>query len=109
MQERVAGVSVCIAKCLNLSTVTRAHVPRQRAAGAPAAASTVDTGTGIYTLIVLALLPCSVRMAVRGRTSCSNLAGIEVCFCASFLAQTKKERGATSGLLHKAAVQISLV
>ena len=24
-------------------------------------------------------------------------------FCASFLAQTKKERGATSGLTHKAA------
>jgi hypothetical protein len=36
-------------------------------------------------------------------------ARIEVCFCASFLAQTKKERGATSGLIHKAAVQISLM
>jgi hypothetical protein len=35
--------------------------------------------------------------------------GIEVCFCASFLAQTKKERGATSGLIQKAAVQISLM
>ena len=35
--------------------------------------------------------------------------GSEVYFCASFLAQTKKERGATSGLTHKAAVQISLV
>jgi hypothetical protein len=33
----------------------------------------------------------------------------EVYFCASFLAQTKKERSATSGLTHKAAVQISLV
>ena len=33
----------------------------------------------------------------------------ELYFCASFLAQTKKERGATSGLTHKAAVQISLV
>jgi hypothetical protein len=27
-------------------------------------------------------------------------AEIEVCFCASFLAQTKKERSATSGLIH---------
>jgi hypothetical protein len=36
-------------------------------------------------------------------------AGIEVCFCASFLAQTKKERGATSGLIQKVAVQISLM
>jgi hypothetical protein len=36
-------------------------------------------------------------------------AAIEVCFCASFLAQTKKERGATSGLIQKAAVQISLM
>jgi hypothetical protein len=30
-------------------------------------------------------------------------------FCASFLAQTKKERGATSGLIQKVAVQINLV
>jgi hypothetical protein len=35
--------------------------------------------------------------------------GIEVCFCASFLAQTKKERGATSGLIHKTAVQINFM
>jgi hypothetical protein len=34
---------------------------------------------------------------------------IEVCFCASFLAQTQKERGATSGLIQKVAVQISLM
>ena len=39
----------------------------------------------------------------------AGLAGIELCFCASFLAQTKKERGATGGLIHKAAVQISLM
>jgi hypothetical protein len=35
--------------------------------------------------------------------------GLRCAFCASFLEQTKKERGATSGLIHKAAVQISLV
>jgi hypothetical protein len=34
-------------------------------------------------------------------------AGSEVCFCASFLAQTKKKRLAASGLTHKASVQIS--
>jgi hypothetical protein len=35
----------------------------------------------------------------------AGAAGIEVCVCASFLAQTKTERGATSGLIHKVAVQ----
>jgi hypothetical protein len=50
------------------------------------------------------------RALWRGRTrSCTVLMGIEVCLCASFLAQTKKERGATSGLIQKAAAQISLM
>jgi hypothetical protein len=63
-------------------------------------------------------MPSGSAPATAGHTAASmfvggsrkrTLAGGEVCFCASFLAQTKKERGATSGLIQKAAVQINLM
>ena len=44
-----------------------------------------------------------------GATTPNGRVGSEVYFCASFLAQTKNARTKTSGLTHKAAVQISLV
>ena len=51
----------------------------------------------------------ALERGLRAADLIGRAAGSEVYFCASFLAQTKKERSATSGLIHKAAVQISLM